>query len=155
MRDNSTDKDRPQFEQLTRLENAHRRLLEVEERYKRDKGEARAELEKAARDLVAIERAPDCFAAVTWAASNTSAPKNDLARVLFGKEHQEYHLRKLMAGPHRACEECGQQVLAGHRFEESFFIAKIAPLGFAPSGARRAMKRNCDGKQNVPHEIGA
>lgn len=120
----STDHGCPKSAQLHRLENAHKRLLEIEARHKHDKEEARAELRSAARGLVAIENASDRLATVAWAVTNTSAAKSDLAWVIFGKEHQEYHLRRLLAGPYRACEECGQHVLAGHRFEDSSFYCE-------------------------------
>ncbi len=44
--------------------------------------------------------------------------------MIFRKENQEYHLRKLAAGPYRDCDRCGDKALTGHEFEAHQFYCE-------------------------------
>lgn len=107
--------------EIDRIQAALDRVAEVERQYKLDREAAREELKQATRALADIATHSERVQAVVWAAQHTIAPKNDLAWVIFGKEHQEFHLRKLVKGTHRQCPKCGNQFNAGNRFEQVTF----------------------------------
>jgi hypothetical protein len=116
--DNPTPPDLPQLAQVL---DASRRLDALEARHLEERATALAELEAAARALKDIPGGRDRSTAVAFAATHSRAKKNDLAWVLFGKEHQEYHLRKFLAGQFRDCQRCGTATLAGTQFETREF----------------------------------
>lgn len=108
-------------QEIVLIQSALQRIADLEQKYKLDRDAARAELKLATRALSNIGNHTERIEAVIWAHENTKAPKNDLAWVVFGREHQEFHLRRLVAGPYRNCQKCGERTLAGNRFEHREF----------------------------------
>ena len=148
---NSDGTTPPDFPQLARLLDASRRLTELEERHLQEKAAALAELQSAARLLQDIPGGHDRSAAVAFAATYSRARKNDLAWVLFGKEHQEYHLRKFLAGRFRDCQRCGIATIAGTQFEAREFYCSSCWASVQAERQRRSdeMDRRADAKRHA------
>ena len=124
-------------QEITAIQAAITNICELEERHKAEREAAKAELKRVTRALANLPSHTERVEAVLWAAANTKAPKNDLAWVIFGKEHQEFYLRKLAASPYRKCGKCGKEVLAGNKFEaRSFYCGPCETAVYADSERR-------------------
>lgn len=141
----------PAFPQLDRVLEASQRLTDLEQRHLDEKAAALAELQTAARSLQEIAAGHDRTAAVAFAATHSRAKKNDLAWVLFGKEHQEYHLRKFLAGRFRNCQRCGTPTIAGTQFESREFYCDSCGASVQAERQQRwaAMDRQAEAKRQA------
>jgi uncharacterized Zn finger protein (UPF0148 family) len=144
----------PDFPELARVLVASQRLTELEERHLQEKAEALAELQSAARSLQDIPGGHDRSSAVAFAATHSRAKKNDLAWVLFKKEHQEYHLRKFLAGRYRDCQRCGTASIAGTQFEAGEFYCPSCWTSVQTERQRRfdESDRRADAKRRAREE---